>query len=955
MKKLLLITSVFFLATTIGFATKPKATRHAVRPAKEQLNVKDAEEIAFKAEKVIKEFNGLLNTIQSVDIDSKEMQDVITNSYGGQVNKIFFDKNVVLEDDVNPKNADYQNVQDITIDKYLNNFDLLYTKSKEDETVFFNNIYASNVKKSAYYYIKIFFNSELKGKNSSILNPYKKTRRVAEVRADKVGNKWVAQIARIGFFSPADSLNESKNDVELVEAPAEATKGKGGIQLSAKELARQEQVEAYKKERGEYDGMVSLADSAFKVHDYEKAIEYYGKADLINPYEIYPKAQLFRIKKDLELGKFNEEEILKDYQRNGELAEKRRQYEAAKEFYLKVFEKKPDDKDIENKIKSLDQRIRITVELDEKYNMGDYKDAIKGYDKAIKSNKDNSDLYVGRGKCYVKMGEKEKEKALKDFAKAIELDNTNLVALGNRADLYAENKEYVKAISDYTIYLSIDKNDADVYAARASLRASANNLRQAYEDYDKAIALEPKNADFYYAKGLLLLNNNEADKAIKLFTKAIDLKDDFGEAYYERGLAELTPKINKIQDAGKDFAEARKNGVDDEVVASIVNLASNYYNEGLQRVEGKNIAGAITSFTNAVILREEFTEAYYERGDCYYQQENHLLAINDFNKAIKYNKFYSDAYYRRGLSHFSLKNYALAVPDFDFTYQVTPDFYPALLMKGNSLIQLGKFGQAMEAFQRATGLPSVQKAKAPDPEISSVWSGLGRCQIEMRQFKDADNSLETALKFDKQNAEIYFFRGLAFNALTKYSDAISEFSKAITLSPNDYDIYFERGKTYQVAKKYKESINDFTRVVEADRTTDLALNAFYMRGVSFAKTEQYAQALDDYRQVEQKKIEKLLNIDFYRELGFLNLNVNNPQSSNKYFEKVLELNNNSGEAMYGIACGYVLQNNQIEALKWFEKAFKTRSIAWDNIKKDSYIKEFKNNADFKELVNKLLK
>ena len=49
--------------------------------------------------------------------------------------------------------------------------------------------------------------------------PYKPAKRVAEIfikRSNK--NKWLLYISRIGFFNPADTLNDYSDDIVVAEA-----------------------------------------------------------------------------------------------------------------------------------------------------------------------------------------------------------------------------------------------------------------------------------------------------------------------------------------------------------------------------------------------------------------------------------------------------------------------------------------------------------------------------------------------------------------------------------------------------------------------------------------------------------------------------------------------------------------------------------------------------------------
>ena len=111
----------------------------------------------------------------------------------------------------------------------------------------------------------------------------------------------------------------------------------------------------------------------------------------------------------------------------------------------------PEKRDIyEARIKELNNSIKILADLDEKYRAGYYKEAIKGYSELLKdpklnANYSNSDYYLGRAKCFDKLGQltrsyneqvRDYSDALKDYNKSYEYDNDNTEAIQCRADLY---------------------------------------------------------------------------------------------------------------------------------------------------------------------------------------------------------------------------------------------------------------------------------------------------------------------------------------------------------------------------------------------------------------------------------------------------------------------------------------------------------------------------------------
>ncbi|MFC0182165.1 hypothetical protein ACFFJX_06195 [Pseudarcicella hirudinis] len=116
--------------------------------------VKDGSQIIFQANQLLEEYRDLLNVLSYKEIDGKSTEDLITHSYNGPINKLFYNKNITVEDDLEATLLNGRAVKK-SIDRYLRDFDLFYEKTEESSVVF-RNLRMSNVKRTAeYIYVKI--------------------------------------------------------------------------------------------------------------------------------------------------------------------------------------------------------------------------------------------------------------------------------------------------------------------------------------------------------------------------------------------------------------------------------------------------------------------------------------------------------------------------------------------------------------------------------------------------------------------------------------------------------------------------------------------------------------------------------------------------------------------------------------------------------------------------------
>lgn len=88
-----------------------------------------------------------------------------------------------------------------------------------------------------------------------------------------------------------------------------------------------------------------------------------------------------------------------------------------------------------------------------------------------------------------------------------------------------------------------------------------------------------------------------------------------------------------------------------------------FNNQGVDKLDRKDYAGAIEDFNQALQLNPHNTKAYFNRGFAYANLEKYQNAIDDYTHAIEGNPQDADAYYNRGLSYSYLENDKAAIED----------------------------------------------------------------------------------------------------------------------------------------------------------------------------------------------------------------------------------------------------------------------------------------------------
>ena len=928
-----------------------------IRPATsgttDSLTTRDSQEIIHLAKrKVEKGLSDLLNTVAFEDLGEFERKALRTDSYGNSVNKLFYDEKVIIEDDVNPEHASAKTSADLTVERYLADFELFYPKSI-DRTISFTDFEVSNVKKSEYYYVKVYFKSAFSGQHTQIKVPYRQVHRVAEVRAERKGKKWLTYITRVGFAADGDSAQNPLNDAVLARGEAAGDSSRQLTETeSAAETARNKEREAERKALEEYNKWLNEGDKAFASKDYDKALEAYTEAEKRNDFDdLLPRRKIYQVKRAFEKEKQTAVELLREYLAKGNIAQKTRNYSEAIGYYKKAFELKPDSVALGETIRMLNQKSSVKTELDEKFNLGKYAEVIKDYSRILKKEKDNSDYYLGRGLAYVVTGDL--DRALKDFSKAIELDFANLAALKARADLYAMKKDFPKAAADLTSYLNIDRTAADIHNKRAKLRILTRNTNGALEDYARAIELFPRNAGHYFDRAMLHVQTESYPASIVDFSNAINLNSTYAEAYYQRGLSNI--RLNEVKLAGADFAQLRKLAITPEQTEQISSIASQYFGIAFKALSEKKYQQAVQDFDNVISILPTHADAWYHRAKGLENVADSLAAMESYDMAILNRSDFGEAYHDRARLWFDMKKYENAANDYGKAFEIEATNFRAAKGLADALFALQSYEKAIIAYEIIKANEKKMGKMLTDFELASAYNKLGFCYLQTQMVSKSIEEFDRAIDKNATFSDAYFNRGQAYELGNSLRRAISDYKKAVALDTPNPGKHLSLGTACYKDGDYEEAIKAFTAVVEHDVSNRCCqATARARRADCYVITKQYRNATEDLITAfgldsASRTSDALYNI------GIAFLHQKQPDQSIRFLSEVGNRDRLKGQSYYAIGCAYVLQRKQEEALKWFEKSFQTGLITKSYIRKDKLLegidKSFAGTSAFKELVN----
>lgn len=239
--------------------------------------------------------------------------------------------------------------------------------------------------------------------------------------------------------------------------------------------------------------------------------------------------------------------------------------------------------------------------------------------------KKQSHAYNGLALAYE--GKGDTEKALLNYALAIQAEPQNNVPYLNRATLYSKQRRPDDAIIDANAAIVIDPEESRNYSVRGTALRAKGQFDEAIADYTKAITLEPDDSEIYgqyYNRGATSFEKGDLDSAIRDYDYSIKLNPKFSDAYGNRCNAFLSKQQfdRAISDCDKSISLNPANSMA-------------YSNRGAASASKGKFIQAMTDFNRAIELDPSNIRAHLNLGLAYKDQGQRDNAIAKFRTVIQ--------------------------------------------------------------------------------------------------------------------------------------------------------------------------------------------------------------------------------------------------------------------------------------------------------------------------------
>ena len=99
---------------------------------------------------------------------------------------------------------------------------------------------------------------------------------------------------------------------------------------------------------------------------------------------------------------------------------------------------------------------------------------------------------------------------------------------------------------------------------------------------------------------------------------------------------------------------------------------------------------------------------------------------------------------------------------------------------------------------------------------ASLYNKIGICQLMLQRYKDARKSFERAIKADHQHADAYNNLGVIYYQGKNYGKAIKQYDRAIALRDDAASYFSNRGAAYFGKREFDKAAMDYSQAMVID-------------------------------------------------------------------------------------------------------------------------------------------
>ena len=235
---------------------------------------------------------------------------------------------------------------------------------------------------------------------------------------------------------------------------------------------------------------------------------------------------------------------------------------------------------------------------------------------------------------------------------------------------------------------------------------------------------------------------------------------------------------------------------------------------------------------------------YSDQGKIQKSKKKYKSAVNMYTKALSFGDNALVYHDRAQVYHYYLDESQKALADVERCLVLRPTLDKSYRLRSRIYYKLGDIDRALEDLDTA-------KLLKPEDAYTRKWRKWAAENLLSKGHRIFEEDLDQAIKnytyslrFNPQNQDTYYWRGVAFSRLQKLDFALRDLEKSIELNPQHFDSYLMLDYTLFQERKLDRIISYWDAFIEME--PDHA-RAYLERAGTYYHKKDYANSLKDLK------------------------------------------------------------------------------------------------------------
>jgi tetratricopeptide (TPR) repeat protein len=246
------------------------------------------------------------------------------------------------------------------------------------------------------------------------------------------------------------------------------------------------------------------------------------------------------------------------------------------------------------------------------------------------------------------------------------------------------------------------------------------------------------------------------------------------------------------------------------------------------------LAEAEKIYKQVLDIQSDQFDSLHLLGVILFQRGDPAASVEQIDRALKRNPNDAAAHNNRGNALLALRRFDEALASYDRALTLRPAYPDALCNRGAALHALRRFDDALVACDRCIAL---------QPDYAEAHANRGNTLRELRRYGEAVDACDRALALVPDFAEAHCNRGSALHAQKRFDEALAACDCSIALQPDYADAHSNRGNALRELRRYNAALEACDRALVL--VPDFA-EALCNRGSALHALQRFDEALASF-------------------------------------------------------------------------------------------------------------